>query len=234
MVDINIDDSRVAYAISGGWREKAWKSTKTGRNRQKLIRKRSEATARRIIADGDVINSGGGLGVDSFVLGQVLEFGDVKTQINVYLPVNRWKYFEHFFIKSDMGDDSVITQAQAHEISNQLQEVMRLAPHAIHDRTKYRAVHPESYAARNTTILENSHALYAIHVDDTEGVRDAIKKAREMGIPVYVDRHDVAKRGWASSFARNFYNIGREALRRNRVGKDLTRLLKRSKDHNLN
>jgi len=226
MVTAKSDDERIAYAISGGWREEAWASERTRRNKRKQIRKAAETTTRRILKDGDVINSGGALGIDQYVLNQVLEFGDVESQVNIFLPVERWSYLEYMFGRSDMGGDSVITQNQAYEISEQLQEVMKLAPHAIHDKTKYRAVHPKSYAARNTALIESSDALYAFHVDDTEGVKDAIRKAKEIGIPISVNRYEVAKPGWARKFLRSTYNTGRESLKRNKIGKDLARLLR--------
>ena len=155
------------YAISGSWRIINNK-----------VKKDLEEIVKGIILKGNGIITGGALGVDYIATQVVLDYGNVKKQLKIYLPIKLEDFCMHYFKRADEG---VITKEQAEQITKQLKEVKRISPKSIFDDTNYNKANIESYYARNTSIIENCDELYAFQVNESKGTQDAINKAKKLG-----------------------------------------------------
>lgn len=165
------------YAISGSWR-----IINNG------IKKDLEDIVKEIIFKGDSIITGGALGVDYIATQVVLDYGNVKKQLKIYLPIKLDDFCIHFFKRVDEG---IITKEQAEMITIQLNEVKRISPKSIFDDTGYNKANVESYYARNTSIIRNCDELYAFQVNESKGTQDAINKARKLGKKVMVKKYTI-------------------------------------------
>ena len=155
------------YAISGSWRIINNK-----------VKKDLEEIVKGIILKGNGIITGGALGVDYIATQVVLDYGNVKKQLKIYLPIKLEDFCMHYFKRADEG---IITKEQAEIITKQLKEVKRISPKSIFDDTNYNKANIESYYARNTSIIENCDELYAFQVNESKGTQDAIDKAKKLG-----------------------------------------------------
>lgn len=167
------------YAISGSWRRT-----------DERVEKDVEEAVYNIVSNGDGILTGGALGVDYLATNMVLEKGDVKNQLRVYLPVDLETYKKHFLKRKREG---VINSEQAEKIIGQLGEVYSKCPNCILDKTNYLEVSKESYHARNTSIVEDCDEIYAFQVNESRGTEDAIDKARKLGKPIHVKKYTIQK-----------------------------------------
>jgi len=167
------------FAISGTWHTK-----------NKKVKKDVEETTKKIIKEGNGIINGGALGVDYFATEIVLKFGDPKKQLKICLPIKLEEMCKHYFRRAKEG---VITNQQAKKITTQLKKVAKASPDSILDKTHYLKANKKSYFARNNTIVGLSNALYAFQVNESEGVQDAINKAKTLGKPVHVKKYCLPK-----------------------------------------
>lgn len=164
-------------AISGSWR-------KTNQKLKEDVQK----VVREIIKKGDGIITGGALGVDYYATEVVLEFGKVKEQLKVYLPIPIEDFCNHYYKRAKEG---VITKEQAEMIVKQLKKVFKINKNIIFDNFGYTKANIESYYARNTKIVENCDIFYAFQVNDSKGTQDAINKARKLGKKVFVKKYKI-------------------------------------------
>jgi len=165
------------YAISGTWK------TIT-----KEAEKDVQEIVKNIVSRGDGIITGGALGVDSVAVQTVLELGNVKKQLRLYLPINLDDLIEHFFRRASEG---VITKEQADEVTAQWKKVAEICPECIKDDWGFKEANQESYYARNTKIIEDCDVLYAFQVNDSPGTQDAINKAKSLGKQVIVKKYKI-------------------------------------------
>ncbi len=164
-------------AISGSWRKTSDE-----------VRKDVEEVVRGILEEGGGIVTGGALGVDYIATQVVLEKGDARKQLRIYLPITLQDFCAHYRKRAKEG---VISEAQAGEITTQLEQVHKLAPNAIIDETPYTEANIESYYARNTSIIRDCDTLYAFRVNNSQGTQDAIDKARQLEKEVIVKNYTI-------------------------------------------
>lgn len=167
------------FAISGTWR-----------TNNKKIKQDVEETTKKILKEGNGIVTGGALGVDYFATQTVLKFGKPKKQLKVCLPIKLEDMRKHY---SRRAEEGVITKWQAKTIATQLEKIAKASPNSILDKTNYSKANKESYFARNDMIVELSDELYAFQVNDSEGVQDAINKAKALGKPIHVKKYYLPK-----------------------------------------
>jgi hypothetical protein len=165
------------YVIGGSWR------TIDAR-----VERDVREAVRDIILQGDGIITGAALGVDAIATESVLEHGDVRTQLRLFLPIALDALCAHFWKRAKEG---VITEPQAGQVTSLLKKVAGLCKECIRDDWGYTQANEESYYARNTRIIEECDALLAFQVNDGKGTRDAIDKARQLGKPVTVKKYRV-------------------------------------------
>lgn len=163
------------YAISGTWK------TIT-----KEVEKDVRAVVKKIIEQGNGIITGGALGVDSIAIQTVLAFGDVKTQLRIYLPIKLERLRNHFLKRAREG---VITMQQAEHVIRLWNTVAEQCTKCIRDDWEFNEANQESYYARTTNIIKDSDALYAFQVNDSPGTQDAIDKAKALGKQVIVKKY---------------------------------------------
>ncbi|MDD4353459.1 MAG: hypothetical protein PHN56_03305 [Candidatus Nanoarchaeia archaeon] len=165
------------YAISGSWRQTNDKVKTDVIN-----------IVKDIITQGNGIITGGALGVDYIATQTIIEFGDPKTQLKLYLPIKLDSFCKHYRKRADEG---VITQEQADLITFQLEKIAKVAPNSIFDEWSFINANVESYYARNTKIIEDCDELYAFQVNNSEGTQDAINKAKEMNKKIYLKKYNI-------------------------------------------
>ena len=164
------------YAISGSWRITT-----------PQVQEDVEKVVREIISSGDGIVTGGALGVDYVATQIVLNEGNPKTQLQLYLPISLDNFCIHYNVRAAQ---EVITQEQADIITSQLQRARKLET-MIFDDFGFSEANEESYYARNTKIIEAGDYLYAFQVNKSKGTQDAINKARSLGREVIVKEYKV-------------------------------------------
>lgn len=167
------------YAISGSWRT----------TNEKLVEDITRIV-KELVLRGDGIVTGGALGVDYIATQIVLEFGDPKKQLRLYLPIKLESFCKHYFKRAKEG---VITEKQAEMVSLQLKKIEKIAPNSIFDEWGFKEANIESYYARNTKIVENCDELYAFQVNEGKGTQDAIDKAKRIGKPVHTKKYTIEK-----------------------------------------
>ncbi len=189
--------------ITGSWRH----SNYHVRNDVKRI-------VKMILGRGDGIVTGGALGVDYYATDVVLEQGNPKYQLKVYLPTKVDDYLAHYGDCFDRPpEERVIDRQRAEELTNQLFEISRRFPEAIYDRSRFSKSHEKSYYDRNQKVVDASEELYAFHVDGSQGVQDTIDKAIVKGIPIHVYRYEIKKPNWADGVLHEEFNIPKEKMR---------------------
>lgn len=165
------------YAISGSWR-----------TINKQVKEDVESIVKRIIREGDGIITGGALGVDFIATETVIQNGNPKEQLKIFLPIKLEVFCKHYLKRADEG---VITKEQAERIIKQLNYVKKLAPASIIDETKWKEANVESYYGRNLFIIEACNELYAFQVNESQGTQDAIDKAKELGKRRHIKKYTI-------------------------------------------
>ena len=164
------------HGITGSWRTTNEKVEKDVINRVK-----------NIISNGEGIVSGGALGVDYIATKTALDYGNFE-QIKLFLPIQKYDFMEHYFKRHEEG---VISLGQAKDITRQLYQINEISPESIIDSTPYHKADSKSYYARNSQIVEISDILEAFQVNNSHGVEDTIKKAKDKGIPINLKKYEI-------------------------------------------
>ena len=189
--------------ITGSWRD----SNSHLRNDVKRI-------VKWILRRGDGIVTGGSLGVDYYATDIVLEEGNPKNQLKIYLPNKIDEFLSYYGDCFDrLPKDRIISREQADEISKQLFEIHRRFPEVIYDRSRFSKSYERSYYERNQKVVDVSDELYAFHVDGSKGVQDTIDKAIVKEIPVHVYRYEIKKPNWADGVLYEEFNIRKKKIR---------------------
>ncbi len=139
------------------------------------VEKDVRLAVREILERGDGIVTGGALGVDSFVVDEVLSQGLAKVRIKICLPVPFDVYKKHYIKRAEEG---VITKKQTESLITLLDRVHEENPKAIIEDARFSVCDKESYYARNGTIVDLSDELYAFQVNGSSGTQDTIEKAK--------------------------------------------------------
>ena len=193
--------------ITGSWRFK-------NRHLRNHLRNDVKRIVRRILERGDGIVTGGALGIDYYATDIVLEEGNPKNQLKIYLPTKIGDFLAHYGDCFDrLPKDRIISREQVDEITNQLFEIYKRFPEAIYDRTRFSKSYEKSYYERNQKVVDAIDKLYAFHVDESKGVQDTIDKAMIKGIPIYVYRYEIEKPNWANGVLYEEFNIPEEKMR---------------------
>jgi len=158
------------YCISGSWRRT---------NNQ--VKTDVEARTDKILKEGNGVILGGALGVDQIATQFILDNGDPKNQLQIFLPIELGAYCEHFFTSQE---EYRITRDQAEDITRQIFRVRKVAPHTIHDQTPFTQANQDSYYTRITKQIKACEGLYAFRVNNSAGAGFAIKEAKRLEKPV--------------------------------------------------
>lgn len=158
-------------AISGSWR-------KTNKQVEEDVRN----FVRDALERGDGIVTGGALNVDYFAIDEVLKLDSEAKHIKVFIPATLELYSAHYRKRAQEG---VITEEQAEMLVVQLEELKRRNPKALVENKENSAIDKDTYYERNSVIVENSDELAAFQVNNSEGVQDAVNKAKERGVKIY-------------------------------------------------
>ena len=165
------------YGISGSWR---YESPELKKDIGKIVME--------ILTSGNGIITGGALGVDYIATQTVLDNGDVRRQLRLYLPVSLENYCAHFYKRAE---EEVIVKGQADMLATQLRTVHEKCPKCISDDWGFLEVTNVSYYARTVKVAEDCDELYAFHVNKTKGTQDAIDETRKLGKPVHVEKYKI-------------------------------------------
>lgn len=163
------------YAISGSWR-----------TIDEKVKEDVEKIVKEIISNNNGILTGGALGVDYIATQTVLDLGDLKRQLKVYLPISLEKFCEYYHDRAKKG---IITEEQSNQIVSQLKRIKEESPFSILDDWGYKKVNKTSYYGRNTRIIEDCDELYAFQVNDSKGIQDAINKAKKKGKTAHLKKY---------------------------------------------
>lgn len=141
-----------------------------------------------IISRGDAIVTGGALNVDSYATDEALRLNPDATQIKVCIPTKLEVYATHYRKRADEG---VITHEQAEQLIAQLTQLKKANALALIEHPTNTVVDQDTYYARNTKVVELSDELLGFQVNDSAGVADTIKKARELNKPVHLKQYTI-------------------------------------------
>jgi len=164
-------------AISGSWRV-------TNAQIERDVR----MAVRTIIERGDGIVSGGAVNVDFFATDEALRIDPAATHLKVFLPTMLPLYTAHYRKRAGEG---VITERQAEDLITQLETIQRSNPDALIEDARNTIVDRTTYFQRNSQIIEVADELLAFHVNNSEGVQDAIDKAKALGKPVELHSYTI-------------------------------------------
>jgi len=162
--------------ISGSWRFQDKKL-------EELVRQ----TVREILDRGDGIITGGALGVDFWVLDEVLKQDQVE-KIQVFLPSSLNFYEKHYLKRATEG---MITKKQARDLIAQLQKLKKLNQQALVETTGVTNLNQVAYYARNSKEVHHADELIAFQVNQSQGTQDTINKAKQKQIPVQVHQFTI-------------------------------------------
>ena len=162
-------------AISGSWK-----------NINKTVEKDVEKAVLKIVKNGQGIVTGGAPGVDFIATKVVLEEGNPKKQLRIYLPIKLTAIVKHLGKRTKEG---VIEKDKAKKVVEQLLVIHKIAPKVILDKTPYKKANIESYYSRNTKIVKKCDELWAFQVNESAGTQDAIDKAKKAGKKVKVKKY---------------------------------------------
>jgi len=162
--------------ISGSWR-------KTNRELEKDVRK----TAREIINRGDGIISGGALNVDYFATREAMKLDPKVEKIKIFLPTPLKIYSQHYCNRANEG---IITKNQARELIKQLLRLQKINRGALIENN-LQEVNDSAYDERNSAVINASDELIAFWVNQSEGTRNTIEKAKEKGIPIKIHKYTI-------------------------------------------
>ena len=165
------------FGISGSWR-----------NVNEHVSHDIEQVVFNIIHKGNGIITGGALGVDYVATQTVLERGDARRQVRIFLPISLKDFHAHYLKRAREG---VITNEEASSITSQLRRIYELNESAIIDDSIYEEANVESYYARNTRIVQACEILYAFQINNSLGTQDAVNKARQLGKKVIVKKYTI-------------------------------------------
>lgn len=163
-----------------------WIAISGSRETNNQIEKDVQIIVRKILEKEYGVITGGALGVDYIATQTVIDYGNVKEQLKIYLPIKLNDYFKHYLLRAD---EMVITKKQTNALISQLKRVKSLSPKSIIDKIIYTKANVESYYARNTSIVKNCDILYAFQVNESKGTQDTINKARKLNKKVVVKKY---------------------------------------------
>lgn len=162
--------------ISGSWRFQDKKL-------EALVRQ----TVREILKRGDEIITGGALGVDFWVLDEVLKL-DQAEKVKVFLPSPLNFYKRHYLKRAAEG---IITKKQAVDLITQLKKLKKLNKQALVETTGVTNLNQVAYNARNSKEVYHTDELIAFQVNRSQGTQDTIDKAKQKQIPVQVHQFTI-------------------------------------------
>ncbi len=162
--------------ISGSWR-------KTNLQVEEDVRE----AVHYIVDCGGGIVTGGALGVDYIATDEASKYDLRAEQIKIILPTSLEIFCAHFF---NRAHDGVVSRQQALSIANQLNGVKSRNPDAVIEMD-YIVCTPETYYARNQKVIDACDELLAFHVNESQGVQDAIDRAKDQVKPVTVKKYAI-------------------------------------------
>lgn len=162
--------------ISGSWRTV-----------NEIVERDVRESVRQIVVNGDIIVSGGALGVDWIATDEAMLRDPTYRQIQIILPTPLEVYVAHYFKRAAEG---VIISQQAESLAEQLYRIREGRSESLEEMS-YDVCTPETYYARNQRVIDESDELRAFQVNNSAGTQDAIDKALEQGKNVSVQRYTI-------------------------------------------
>lgn len=162
-------------AISGSWR-------KTNAQVETDVRN----AVKEIVNRGDGIVTGGAPGVDYFATDEVMKYDSSLEKIRIYLPTSLEFYIRHNRLRVEEG---LVAEDMAESLVQQLKFVHDSNAKAIiegKDIPGNKHVETRQYYERDGLIVDSADELVAFHVNESEGTKDTIEKAKAKGIPMKV------------------------------------------------
>lgn len=166
------------HAISGSWRYT-----------NSDIQTDTKRVVKAIISSNEGIITGGALRVDYYATDLMMNEGNPKGHLKIYLPTSLDSLLNHYRKRQFEG---VINKMQALSVISQLADVKRMYPECLIEGD-YEFPNEESYYARNTKIIQDCNVFHAFWVNKSGGVRDAINKALDLGKEVHVYQYAIKK-----------------------------------------
>lgn len=151
------------FGISGSWRE-------TSQGVEMDVRK----TVGEIIRQGGGIITGGALNVDWFAIDEVLRIDARAEHIRVFLPTTLELYATHYRSRAEEG---IITREQAEQLIYLLEKLKTANPLSLIEHSEIKVINKVVDFQINTEIINASDAVIGFHVNNSEGVGDALIKA---------------------------------------------------------
>jgi len=163
--------------ISGSWRFQDKKL-------EELVRQ----TVQELFSNGDMLITGGALGVDYWALDEALKLDPKAEKIRVFLPSTLNFYKKHYNKRALEG---IISIAEARALIAQLKKLKKLNKKALIEKAEVKTLNQNAYYARNSKEIANADQLIAFQVNQSQGTRDTIDKAKEKQIPVQVHQFTI-------------------------------------------
>lgn len=159
------------------------------------IENKVREVVREIFKAGNGLISGGALGVDYIALDEALKQNPAADKIKIYIPTTLETYSNHYRKHAKLG---AITEKQAENLIQQLTLLKKANSKALIENPNPNFTEEnkkEMYYERNTRIVETANELVAFPVktkiSNSPGTRDAIEKAKSLGIPVKIFEYDL-------------------------------------------
>lgn len=159
-------------SIGGGWR-------KENKQLEEDVRK----ATREIMDSGNGMISGGALGVDYIATNEALKLDPTAKRIKIFLPATLEIYIQHYREKAKEG---ILTKKQAEDLAAQLNRIKTNNPSSVIENKKNKIVNKNTYAERDSAIIELADEAISFHVNQSEATKENIKKIRQRGIPAKV------------------------------------------------
>jgi hypothetical protein len=196
------DENMKWYGFTGPWdRDKITREIENYivRNVRKVIsNKRNGAIA------------GGAPGSDTIVSKVVEKYGNIDRQLKIYLPNDYGGFLSCLGHWHDQEkSDRRLNYGVMDQMTRHLMRLKTNHKEIIYEGPESETLDDSYYSKRNSRVVRASDVLYAIHVDNTGGVRDTIEKAIGIGIPVFIKRFEVNETDWTEGVDYLEFNVSR-------------------------
>jgi len=159
-------------SIGGSWR-------KMNKQLEEDIRK----ATKEAMNGGNGMISGGALGVDYIATDEALKSDSTAKRIKIFLPTTLEIYVKHYRKRAKEG---VITEKQAEDLAVQLERIKAINPSSVIENKENRIVDKNTYAERDSAIIEIADEAISFHVNQSLAMKENIKKIQQKGIPLKV------------------------------------------------
>lgn len=135
---------------------------------------------RDVLTRGDGVVTGGGTGVDHFVIDELKKHDPQFEKLKVFIPTSLEEYIHDYRTN---WLHAPITSEDIDKLEACLKEVKSIRPDAMYE-LPYTNITQVEYNLRHLDEVKNSDEVYAFQVNESAGTQDTINKSKEAGLPI--------------------------------------------------